>query len=277
MAELFFGTSSWSEKAWVGVFYPPKTRPADMLPHYASQFRSVEADVTYYRVPTPSMVDAWAERTPEGFVMSAKFPRSIVHGGDGARPNPKVVLRPEVVAEDTGEFLDAMGRLGPKCGPLVLQFPFFNRTVFPGVEPFLERLDGFLASLSRDFRYAVEVRNKDWIGPPLLAVLRHHRVALVLVEIAYMPHPGFLATKHDLLTTDFLYGRLIGDRKEVDAKTNELNRIVVDRSSHLRGWTELLESHLDRVARAYVYANNHYAGYGPATIMELQELLNRGA
>ena len=87
MGSLFYGTSSWSDKSWVGPFYPEGTAPRDYLAHYAEQFGAVEADVTYYRVPSDSMVEGWARRTPDGFRMAAKFPRSIVHAGEGPRPS----------------------------------------------------------------------------------------------------------------------------------------------------------------------------------------------
>jgi hypothetical protein len=37
MRELAHGTSSWSEKSWVGTFYPEGMRPADFLTYYASR------------------------------------------------------------------------------------------------------------------------------------------------------------------------------------------------------------------------------------------------
>ena len=265
------GTSSWSEKSWVGTFYPTGMKPAQFLTHYATEFDTVEADVTYYRIPNEKLVDGWAERTPDDFVLSAKFPRSIVHGGEGARPNPGTLLLPASVGADTAEFLTAMRRLGSKCGPLVLQFPYFNRTVFESAAPFLARLDAFLGMLPKDMRFAVELRNKHWIGDPLLQILRAHGAALVLVDLAYMPHPAQLMSRHDLLTSDFVYARLIGDRKAIDAKTDRFDRVVVDQGPSLDRWAELLRETMPRVSETFVYANNHYAGHGPATVRDLVE------
>lgn len=266
---VYLGTSSWSEKSWEGVFYPEGLAPGDWLGHYARVFRTVEADVTYYRIPGRTMVDGWASKTPEGFILSAKFPRSIVHGGESATPDPARVLVPEAVGEDARRFLDVMGRLGAKCGPLVLQFPYFNRTVFPTAAPFLERLDAFLGILPPGFRYGVEVRNRAWIAPPLLDLLRRHRVALVLVDLAYMPHPADLAAKLDLVTTDFVYARLIGDRKAVEQLTDRFDRVVIDQGARLDRWADLIRTFIDRVPAIYAYANNHYAGHAPATVSEL--------
>ena len=59
MKRLLHGTSSWSAPGWTGPFYPRGTKPADQLTFYATQFPSVEADNTYYRVPSQSMVRGW--------------------------------------------------------------------------------------------------------------------------------------------------------------------------------------------------------------------------
>jgi uncharacterized protein YecE (DUF72 family) len=266
---LRYGTSSWSEKSWAGVFYPDGLPPGDWLAHYATVFDTVEADVTYYRVPDRRLVDGWNAKTPDGFVLSAKFPRSIVHGGSGEKPDGARVLLPELVGDDTARFLDAMGRLGPKCGPLVLQFPYFNRQAFASKAPFLERLDAFLGGLPADFRYGVEIRNKAWLGEDLLRILRAHRTALVLVDMVYMPHPADLLGEIDPVTTDFVYARLIGDRKAVEAETATFDRVVVDQSARLDRWAQALRQLLEHVPEAYVYANNHSAGHAPATIRDL--------
>jgi len=266
---LRLGTSSWSEKGWIGSFYPPGTKPADMLGFYATQFETVEADTTYYRVPNASLVRGWRVKTPAGFTLSAKFPRSIVHAGDGQHPDGAKVLAPEHVDLEVEAFFAAMRELGDRAGPLVLQFPYFNQTAFAGLAPFLARLEPFLARLPREFRYAVEVRNKAWIGAELLAVLRAHGVALVLVDLVYMPHPADLAREFDLVTADFSYARLIGDRQAVEERTTTFSEIVLDQGPRLDRWAELLASIVARTRETFAYANNHYAGHGPATVRDL--------
>lgn len=265
----WFGTSSWSEASWDGVFYPPGTPMAGQLPFYATRFRAVEADVTYYRVPSRAMVAGWRQRTPEGFLIAAKFPRSIVHGGTGTKPDAERLLLPEHTGEDQARFLDTMALLGNRCGPLVLQFPYFNRQAFAGPQPFLERLDACLASLPTTFRYAVEIRNRAWLAAPLLDLLRRHRAALVLVDLAYMPHPADLPGDLDLVTTDFAYARLIGDRRAVESLTGTFDRIVLDQAARLERWAGFLRALPARAEQVFVFANNHFAGHAPASILDL--------
>ncbi len=270
MGTLRYGTSSWSEKSWVGPFYPKGTVPGDFLSYYASQFSTVEADVTYYRVPDRRLTTGWVDKTPPGFVLSAKFPRSIVHCGAGPAPDANKLLLRDYVDADTEDFLANMALPGDRCGPLVLQFPYFNKKAFAGPGPFLDRLAEYLDRLPPQFRYAVEIRNKWWLKQPLLDLLRERNIALVLLDLVYMPHPDEFANL-DLLTADFTYVRLIGDRRAVDEKTDTFDAVVLDQSRRLRRWSNLLENLLARVRVAYAYANNHYAGHGPATIRQLAE------
>ena len=66
------GTCSWADEALSKHFYPPKLPAKERLAWYAQYFDTVEVDSTYYRLPTESMVEGWAERTPPGFVMHVK-------------------------------------------------------------------------------------------------------------------------------------------------------------------------------------------------------------
>lgn len=268
-----YGTSSWSEASWAGVFYPPGTKPGDQLAYYATQFSTVEADNTYYRVPSRALVRGWRDKTPEGFVMAAKFPRSIVHCGAGEKPDGARVLALEHVARERDLFLDALGELGSRAGPLLLQFPYFNRAAFASAGPFLERLDAFLATLPRSFRYAVEVRNKAWIQAELLQCLRARDVALAWVDLRYLPHPDEFEGALDLRTTDFAYVRLIGDRQAVEAVTQTFDRIVIDHGARLQRWAAWLAIQMPRVRETFAYANNHFAGFGPETIRDLARRL----
>jgi uncharacterized protein YecE (DUF72 family) len=269
-----YGTSSWTAPGWKTVFYPPGVKSTDMLAHYATQFGAVEADTTYYGVPKHDTVRGWRARTPEGFRIAAKFPRGIVHGGEGAKPDPARVLVREHVGAELEKFFAAMHELGDRAGPLVLQFPYFRASDFRGVDAFVDRLEPFLDALPRDFRYAVEVRNPAWVGPRLLGALRERKVAFVLVELARStPAPWELARAHDLVTADFVYARLIGDRHATEMLTTTFDRIVVDTSERLSRWAELLATFDQKVRESFLFANNHYAGYAPATIRELERLL----
>jgi len=267
-----FGTSSFSDPGWLGTFYPRGTRPGDYLGYYATQFDSVEIDATYYAIPSTDMVDGWARKTPEHFVIAAKFPRSIVHAGATSDPDPRRLLMRDATYADRDAFLEVMDRLGPRLGPLLLQFPRFATEAFDSQAAFFERLERFLDDLPRELAYGVEIRNREWVDAKFAALCRRHAVALVLVDRAGVPHGGDVAREHDPVTGDFVYVRLLGDRERIERITTRWNREVLDHRSSLERWADLLAWLDERQVPTWVFTNNHYAGHAPTTVRRLQRL-----
>jgi uncharacterized protein YecE (DUF72 family) len=269
---IHFGTSSFSWPDWVGPFYPPKTPPGEYLRYYATQFECVEIDSTYYGIPHAATVDGWAAKTPPSFRIAAKFPRTIVHGGTAHTPDARRILDREATYGERDEFLAVISRLGERLGPLLLQFPFFNAAAFPTIGPFLERLEQFLDDLPREHRYAVEVRNSEWIAQPLADLLRRYDVAMALVDQAWMPHGDRVARWMDVVTASFSYVRLLGDRPAIESITTTWEREVVDQTATLERWAALLAAFASRGVPTFVFANNHFAGHAPATVRRLESL-----
>ena len=252
---LRLGTSSWSSEDWVGTFYPPDTKSSDFLGIYAQQLDTVEVDSTYYRTPSESMVRNWRLRTPDGFTFAAKFPQVITH--------EKVLLD---CRQELAGFLRAMSLLEDRLGPLLLQFPYFNKKVFPSPEDFNARLVPFLEGLPGGFKFALEVRNKYFVNAQLLDTLHKKNVALALIDHPWMTPIAQLVSKFDLVTADFTYLRWLGDRKEIEEKTKHWDRVIVDREQEMRIWIPVIRQLLQRNVKVMGYFNNHYAGFGPGSI-----------
>jgi uncharacterized protein YecE (DUF72 family) len=252
---LHLGTSSWSSEDWVGVFYPQGTSPADFLTEYAKHFDTVEVDATFYRSPAASMVSKWHQRTPPGFKFAAKIPRAITHD--------KVM---QDCQGDLKEFLGVMDLLGEKLGPLLFQFPYFNKQAFARPEDFLARLDPFLQGLPSAYAFAVEVRNKSWLSERFLDVLRKRKVALALIDHPWMTPAEQLMKRLDPLTADFTYIRWLGDRKGIEEQTQHWNQVIINREREMETWVPAIDKLLARRLRVYGYFNNHYAGFAPASV-----------
>jgi uncharacterized protein YecE (DUF72 family) len=144
-----FGTSSFSWEDWVGPFYPPRTKPGDFLRYYATQFDTVRSmrRTTRFRPRAPSTAGPRRRRRISGWRRSS--PAASSTAVKAAQPDPARVLQPDATYADRDEFLAVMSRLGERLGPLVLQFPFFSKAVFPEPGPFFDRLDRFLGELPR--------------------------------------------------------------------------------------------------------------------------------
>jgi uncharacterized protein YecE (DUF72 family) len=260
-AEFRLGTSAFTAAGWESVFYPSGMKPAEYLTYYATQFDTLEVDSTFYHTPAISTVKGWYAKTPPGFLFAAKVPQVITH--------EKALRNCE---GDLKQFLNAMDSLREKLGPLLFQFGYFNKQAFPGVTDFLARLVPFLERLPGDHRFALEIRNKNWLVPEFIEVLREHSVALALVDHVWMPRPRQLFQKLDPITADFAYVRWIGDRKGIEEKTKTWTKLILDRTPDLAEWGEVLRPVHSRKIQILAFANNHYAGYGPGTIEQFREL-----
>jgi len=117
-------------------------------------------------------------------IWSTTFPQKITH---------KRVLKD--CHEEFKVFLTAMATLGEKLGPWLFQFGKFDRTIFQSLDDFLGRLDPFLKRLPKEHKFAVEIRNKDWLVPKPADVLREHGVALALIDQGWMPRPWEIKEK----------------------------------------------------------------------------------
>jgi hypothetical protein len=73
---LLLGTSAFTAAGWEGSFYPSGTKPGDFLDYYATQFKTVEIDNTYYRTPSTSTVTNWYEPTPPDSSLRQKSRKS---------------------------------------------------------------------------------------------------------------------------------------------------------------------------------------------------------
>jgi uncharacterized protein YecE (DUF72 family) len=209
--------------------------------------------------------------------MAAKFPRGIVHAGQGPRPDGERALVVDEVGQELERFLAVMRLLGDRVGPLLVQLPYFNKTAFADEDAFLKRLDSFLSVLPDEFRYAVEVRNRQWFSEALCGVLRRQRVAFCLSDLKYLPHPAEVLENLDVATTDFSYVRLIGDRAKIDSLTKVFDREVLDQGDRIQRLAAALKGLGSDVKEVWAFANNHYAGHGPASIDRLAEALTGAA
>jgi uncharacterized protein YecE (DUF72 family) len=162
--EMLAGTSGYSYKEWLGRFYPEKLPASGMLRYYAEQFRTVEINNTFYRMPAEAMLARWAEEVPEHFAFTLKAPRRITHD-----------KRLREAEGEVGAFLQRAAALGSKLGVLLFQLP-------PYLKKDLARLEAFLGLLPADTRAAFEFRHASWQDDEVYEALRVHAAALCVVD-----------------------------------------------------------------------------------------------
>ena len=71
---VIVGTANWND---LRGFYPRGTKPREKLAAYAARLSGVEVNATFFRMIDPSAVAAWADQTPDGFMLSLKAHRFV--------------------------------------------------------------------------------------------------------------------------------------------------------------------------------------------------------
>ncbi len=172
-----------------------------------------------------------------------------------------------------------MHLLGDKLGPMLLQFPKFDKWVLKGPDEFRSRLQSSCkrAADLNVGRFAVEVRNKDWLDARLKDLLREHNAALTLTDTSFMPRPWEMQGALDLVTADFAYVRWLGNRKGIEEQTTTWDKTVIDRQDDLKSWVVVLRGLVEdkRIRKIFAFANNHYAGHATAPVKLFMDLWDR--
>jgi uncharacterized protein YecE (DUF72 family) len=213
------------------------------LPYYSQVFDFVEIDSTFYNIPSELMVKNWNKRTPDNFRFTAKFPKIITH--DKKFKN---------VQKDLELFYGRMEPLKDKILSLLIQLPPSYK-LKEGIEDFNSH-DFFFEG---DFRYAVEVRHSSWFNDLAYSFFKNNNIAMVWSQMDRLQTPP-------IVTSDFIYLRLIGDRRLAE---DQFDKIQIDRTEEIRNWANKMKEvnqNEKEVKIGIVAANNHYGGYGPGTV-----------
>ena len=242
--KLRIGCSGWGYDDWLGGFYPQGTPKSDYLKLYSGVFDCVEVDSSFYRTPGPAMTKQWAKTAPAGFTFSMKMPKRITHE-----------KKLNGVSENLGWFYASAKELKEKCGPLVAQLP-------PSIKYDVHwtLMQEFVKAFDGKYPHAIEFRHKSWFRDDVYSLLRDRNVAMVWTENQYLKSPSDV-------TADYVYLRMVGDRDLTEFKEKQR-----DKSREMREWYKELDEASDSVKGAFVFFNNHYAGFGPGSVNEFRRL-----
>jgi len=250
--EFYLGCSGWSYDAWKGPFYPEDLDTRGWLSYYSQIFKFVEIDSTFYRIPSRLMVQNWERRTPEDFKFAVKFPKVITHEKQ----------LDDSLFENVSRFFEVMKPLQKKLVAFLIQLPPWLE-VTEGLN-FLKNLE---SQLDNSYRYAIEVRHHSWFNDLAFNYFKQNDFCLVWSQQDRLVTPP-------VMTTDFVYLRLIGDRSIFD---KDFGKIQKDRKLEMEKWSNILNDVKNNEAiikTAIVSSNNHYAGFGPMTAKMFGEMMN---
>ncbi len=283
---VFFGTSSWKYPGWVGSIYAPDrylTRhkfskakfEANCLSEYAETFPVVGGDFSFYQFPA---ADSWAKifgGTPPSFGFGLKVPEAVTvnwwprHARYGARAGLKNESFLDAALFKTA-FLQALEPYHAQVAVLIFEFGAFAKKDFARPKDFLHLLEGFLSRLPGGWRYAIEIRNREYLGRDYFSLLAQHNVAHVFNAWTRMPTlaeqlalPGSFTADFTVVRALLQQGRTYEEAVSLFQPYEEIQEPDLAARAALR---DLAARCVRERKRAYVFVNNRLEGNAPQTI-----------
>lgn len=162
-ARILVGTAGWSVPRAAADHFP---EDGTHLERYARVLPCAEINSSFYRPHARKVYAKWAAQTPQPFRFSVKLPKTITHE-HGLRG----------VKAPLGDFLEQIGGLGEKLGPVLIQLPAslpFETTAARAFFDLLRKL--------HDGAVVCEPRHASWFQPRADALLTKHRIARVVAD-----------------------------------------------------------------------------------------------
>jgi uncharacterized protein YecE (DUF72 family) len=285
------GTSSWKYEGWFGQIYErerylergrfSKRRfEAECLREYAETFPIVCGDFAFYQFPEPEFWRRMFAQVPPNFQFAFKVPEQITckiypthprYGATAGREN-EGFLDAEMLKQ---LFLRPLWPYRGQVAVLIFEFGAFSRRSFSDLPAFLDRLDPFLAALPAEFRYAVEIRNPDYLSPDYFRALRARRVAHVFNAWSKMPELASQIALPESVTADFTVCRALlrhgrayqqavdkfapyTETQDPNPEARQSMRLLIGRARENRQFM-------------FLFVNNRLEGNAPLTVLSLVE------
>jgi uncharacterized protein YecE (DUF72 family) len=157
---VLVGTSGWQYKDWRYRYYPKGLAQTRWFEKVMHDFRTVELNVTFYRLPKLEVFAGWYERSPADAVITVKASRYLTHIKRLRDPQSSVDM-----------LMERARPLRTKLGPVLIQLPPDLQVNVPAL---VETLRAFPAGV----RLAVEPRHPSWWTDEVRRCLEDHAAAL---------------------------------------------------------------------------------------------------
>jgi len=257
---LRVGTCGYSYKEWVEAgFYPPDTKPSDMLSLYVKKFPVTELNYTWYQMPRSEAIERQRRQAPPHFLFAAKLTRSMTHD-----------VEPETWRNQAAAYRNGVTPLvqAKQLAAVLVQLP-------PGFDRSLKNRS-YLAALLDELEglpLAVEFRHDSWATDRVFAELEKRRVTLVAVDEPNFP--GLFPALDVVTNPELFYIRFHGRNAAGWGKGKKQVQFDYDYSEdELREWMEERIIGMTREAREGVIVfNNHVRAQAPKNAFALARLL----
>jgi uncharacterized protein YecE (DUF72 family) len=283
---IFLGTSSWKYEGWLGSIYTPqryetrgkfskKKFDDSCLAEYAEVFPAVGGDFSFYQFPSEAYWHRLFSSAPHTLQFGMKAPEMVT-----VRKWPGHARYGDRGGKENGMFLDAelldrafLRPLAPyskQVGVIMFEFGTLAKSQYESVGPFARDLDRFLGALPAGFRYAVEIRNREYLDEPYFSTLKKHNVAHVFNAWTRMPELSRQIEIAPAFTADFIVSRALlafGRAYEQAVERFQPYQAIQEPNPGARNaLRELIERARTNKQLAFLFVNNRLEGNAPGTI-----------
>ncbi len=289
--QVYIGTSSWKYPGWQGWFYRRAYRNTkefneNCLEEYAENLPAVGVDHTYYAWPQTKVFEKYRDQTPDGFrfclkaterVTVYRFPRLPRYGKDAGLDNPEF-LDSALFKE---RFLRPLDCVADRLGPILLEFSQFHAGTIASGGQFVERLGTFLNDLrdEKSFRFAVEIRNSNWLQAPYFEMLQKCGAGHVYSSWTKMPSLTEQLSLSQAYSPPYYCSRILlqpGTRYQEAVEAFSPYDKIVELQPQLRqDIASLITESVNGGVPAYVFVNNRAEGSSPQTITGVLDILEQ--
>jgi uncharacterized protein YecE (DUF72 family) len=283
---IYFGGSSWKYEGWLGSVYTPekyftrnkfsrKKFEENCLLEYAETFPTVGGDFSFYQFPSAEFWSKLFAGLPSAFSMGLKVPEAVtVNVWPGHARYGKRAGLPNEHFLDAGlfgkDFLEPLMPHRERVGVVMFEFGAFSRKDFPSPDAFLQSLDRFLGDLPTAWPYAVEIRNKDYLGSDYFALLSQHGISHVFNAWTRMPAlsdqiamPGAFTAETVVVRALLQHGRTYEQAVKMFEPYTRVQEAAPETRTALR---QIAEQCVRERRKAYIFVNNRLEGCSPETI-----------
>jgi uncharacterized protein YecE (DUF72 family) len=209
------------------------------LVHYAKHLHTVEINNSFYQLPREKTLLRWHNHVPSEFTFAVKASRYITH-----------MKKLKDAEESVSNFLERIGKLGDKLGPILFQLP-------PNWSLNVRRLEAFLKVLPTGHKYAFEFRDPSWFHTKVYYALGEHGASFCIYDFDRRLSPKEV-------TAEFIYIRLHGPGGPYQGHYE---------TAVLKEWASDFSVWARQEKEIYCYFDNVEAGYAAHDALELKEII----
>lgn len=253
--ELYLGTGGYSNDDWLGLLYPPGTKPAKFLDIYSQHFNAVELNSSFYAIPGIKAFRGMVEKSGARVRFAVKVHQSMTHSRDAGDDMYARLIESVQPLRDVG-----------MLGPYLVQFPYsFHRTKENRI--YLKELVDRLAGE----KLAIEFRNQAWHVDDVRVAFED--IGLSYVSVDYPQVRGMPAPELHI-TSDLAYIRMHGRNEEkwYGGKNASERHDYLYTPDELREWVMKIKEHEDELRAVYVMMQNTTKGHALKNLETLRDL-----